>query len=151
MMRSLILTLTAFLCGALLAQTTTRPAPQARSKETTRERVFWLRNDDMEPVTFTVCSSGVGWWREDRLTVDCGCAYELTYSNLFDDIGVSISSQYTWATPTQTPCSYPVPCDPPMTLAQRCDFDGDGDVDQNDMAVMASCYNGPNRPPACKE
>lgn len=29
------------------------------------------------------------------------------------------------------------------------DFDGDGDVDLNDFATFQTCFNGPNRPPAC--
>ncbi|MBN1488954.1 MAG: SUMF1/EgtB/PvdO family nonheme iron enzyme [Phycisphaerae bacterium] len=29
------------------------------------------------------------------------------------------------------------------------DFDYDGDVDLTDFSVFASCFNGPNRPPAC--
>jgi hypothetical protein len=40
---------------------------------------------------------------------------------------------------------------PTQTLAERCDFDGDKDVDLADAAVFQACFNGANRAPACKE
>lgn len=42
------------------------------------------------------------------------------------------------------------PCTSQPTMAQRFDADGDNDVDVADMQAFQACFNGPNRPPACK-
>ena len=35
-------------------------------------------------------------------------------------------------------------------IESRADFDTDGDVDLADFGQFRSCFNGPNRPPACQ-
>lgn len=100
----------------------------ALTTRTEHDATFVVRNDTGVPMLYSAWAN----------TVPSAWKLEPGESKTITVVGVVVLSQ-------------PLDAEPQlgMTMAQRVDLDNDGDVDLQDFVVFQTCFNGPNKPPAC--